>query len=198
MDTKFQKKHESDMTKKEKRELEREKLASMDRKGKAEYILGYYKFHILGIVGLVLFAVGIVKWIGSFQDETMLYASVINGRGLEEELMEHFQAYLGDDAGQMKMTTLVGAATTDLFICPQSVYQQYSQEPGLLVPVEEMVGEEFVAAHKEICEKDAVRVEGSEVLEKYGYQNSGPAYLIVFGYSRRQEVAAHFIRFLVE
>ena len=38
MDTKFQKKHESDMTKKEKRELEREKLASMDRKGKAEYI----------------------------------------------------------------------------------------------------------------------------------------------------------------
>ena len=223
MDTKFQKKHESDMTKKEKRELEREKLASMDGKGKAEYILGYYKFHILGIVGLVLFAVGIVKWIGSFQDETMLYASVINGRGLEEELMEHFQAYLGDMdphhkfildtsvafsnedgsgeldyAGQMKMTTLVGAATTDLFICPQSVYQQYSQEPGLLVSVEEMVGEEFVAAHKEIFEKDAVRVEGSEVLEKYGYQNSGPAYLIVFGYSGRQEVAADFIRFLVE
>ena len=61
-----------------------------------------------------------------------------------------------------------------------------------------MVGEEFVAAHKEICEKDAVRVEGSEVLEKYGYQNSEPAYLIVFGYSGRQEVAADFIRFLVE
>ncbi len=34
MDTKFQKKHESDMTKKEKRELEREKLASMTGKAR--------------------------------------------------------------------------------------------------------------------------------------------------------------------
>ena len=46
MDTKFQKKHESDMTGKEKRELERQKLASMNGKEKAEYIFSYYKFHL--------------------------------------------------------------------------------------------------------------------------------------------------------
>ncbi|MEG1291041.1 MAG: hypothetical protein RSD28_01940 [Lachnospiraceae bacterium] len=44
MDTKFQKKHESDMTKKEKRELEREKLASMSKKQKLEYVVTYQQF----------------------------------------------------------------------------------------------------------------------------------------------------------
>lgn len=223
MDTKFQKKHESDMTKKEKRELERKKLASMDTKGKVEYILVYYKFHLAALIGLILLAIGVFQWIDSFQDETMLYASIVNGRGLDAGIMEEFQAYLGDMeprhkfildtsvafsnqdgsgemdyANQMKLTTLVGAGTTDLYICPESIYQQYSQEPGLLAPVEELVGAGFVSAHPEICEKDAVRVEGSEVLERYGYQGSGPAYLIVFQYSKHQDVAAHFIKFLME
>ena len=49
MDTKFQKKHESDMSRKEKRELEREKLASMSGNEKLEYILSYYKFHIAAL-----------------------------------------------------------------------------------------------------------------------------------------------------
>ena len=76
MDTKFQKKHESDMTKKEKRELEREKLASMGGSEKAEYILSYYKFHIAAVAGLIVLIVGIGMWIDSFRNETMLYAAV--------------------------------------------------------------------------------------------------------------------------
>ena len=52
-------------------------------------------------------------------------------------------------------------------------------------------------AYKEVFEKDAVRVEHSEMLERYGYQGTEPAYLIVFQYSGHQEVAADFIRFLL-
>ena len=143
MDTKFQKKHESDMTKKEKRELEREKLASMGGSEKAEYILSYYKFHIAAVAGLIVLIVGIGMWIDSFRNETMLYAAVINGKELDAGMMEHFQAYRGDDnrrhkyvldtsvaflgqdssgeldyASQMKMVTLTGAGTADVFICP--------------------------------------------------------------------------------
>ena len=50
MDTKFQKKYESDMTGKEKRELERQKIASLHGMEKLEYILVYYKFHIAAVV----------------------------------------------------------------------------------------------------------------------------------------------------
>ncbi len=221
MDTKFQKKHESDMTKKERRELEREKLASMNGKEKLEYILTYYKLQIGLVLGAILLIVGVVKWIDSFFDETVLYAAIVNGRNLEEGMMEEFQAYRGDEnrrhkyildtsiafqdqdgSGEMdyatatKMLTLVGSSATDLFICPKSVYEKYSQEEDFLVPVEQLLGEEFVASHEDICEKDAVRVEKSEILERYGYQSQEAAYLIVFQYSSNHEAAADFVKFL--
>lgn len=223
MDTKFQKKHESDMTKQERRELEREKLASMNGKEKLEYILTYYKLQIALVLGAILLVVGVVQWVDSFLNETVLYAVVVNGRNLDTGIMEQFQAYRGDmnrrhiytldtsiafqdqdGSGEMdyatatKMLTLVGASTADLFICPKSVYQKYSQEEDFLVPVEELLGEGFAAAHADICEKDAVRVENSGMLEKYGYQSNEAAYLIVFRYSSNQEAAADFVEFLVE
>lgn len=222
MDTKFQKKHESDMTKKEKRELEREKLASMNGKEKAEYILTYYKLHIAVLLGGILLAIGIAMWIDSFQNETMLYVAIINGREVDAAMMEEFQAYREDGerrhkyvldnsavtsgqdgsdeldyASQMKVATLVGANTADLFICPESIYQEYAKEENFLLPMEELLGQEFVSAHKEAFETDAVRVENSQMLKKYGYQGTEPAYLIVFQYSGHQGVAADFIKFLL-
>lgn len=43
-------KHETDLTKKEKRELEKMKLASMGWKGKLQYIWSYYKPQMAAIV----------------------------------------------------------------------------------------------------------------------------------------------------
>ena len=54
-----------------------------------------------------------------------------------------------------------------------------------------------MSAHSDICEKDAVRVENSKILERYGYRSSGPAYLIVFQYSGQKEAAADFVEFLL-
>ena len=221
MDTKFQKKHESDMSRKEKRELEREKLASMSGNEKLEYILSYYKFHIAALAGLIVLVVGIGVWLDSFRNETMIYTAVINGKELDTGIMEHFQAYRGDDsrrhkymldtsvafsgqdgsgeldyASQMKMVTLVGANTADVFICPEEVYEEYAGEENYLVPVEELMGAEFVSAHEDICRQDAVRIEDSEILQQYGYQSRGPAYFIVFRYSGHQDVAADFLEFL--
>ncbi len=222
MDTKFQKKHESDMTKKEKRALEREKLASMNGKEKAEYILAYYKLHIAAIFGCILLVAGIAMWIDGFQNETMLYVAVINGRELDAGVMEEFREFREDGerrhlyvldnsavsssqsgsdeldyASQMKIATMVGANTADVFICPESMYQEYSREKNFLSSMEGLLGQEFISSHKEVFEKDAVRVEHSEMLEQYGYQGTEPAYLIVFQYSGHQEVAADFIRFLL-
>ncbi|MCI8483188.1 MAG: hypothetical protein HFH41_02475 [Lachnospiraceae bacterium] len=223
MDTKFQKKHESDMTKKEKRELERAKLASMDGKEKAEYIFAYYKLHIAVLIGMIVFSIGIGVWVDNLQNETILYAAVVNGTELDTAVMEEFRALredterrnkyildtsivISDQAGfaeleyasRMKLKTLVGGETADIYICPEELYQEYSGQDGILIPVEQLMGREFVESHREICRKDAVQVENSQVLEQYGYQKNGAAYLVVFSYAKHQDAAADFIRFLVD
>lgn len=49
-------KHETDLTKKEKRELEKMKLASMGWKGKLQYIWAYYKPQMAAIVAVIAIA----------------------------------------------------------------------------------------------------------------------------------------------
>lgn len=227
MDTKFQKKHESDMTAKEKRELEREKLASMHGLEKAEYILVYYKFHILVVVLAIIAVIGIVNWIGSLKDENYLYVAVMDATTEGENFMEDFRATLGDDeehhkyvldtsvfhtvnlegedemeyTAEMKLSTLVAASTVDVLICSEEIYNTYTseiEEDEVLYHISDLMGEEFVAEHEDICMKDAIKIEDNAVLEKYGIQPDGTSYLIVFQYTKHPEVAEKFIDYLME
>lgn len=222
MDTKLQKKYESDMTKKEKRALERQKLASMGMKAKIEYIIGYYKFHILGVILAVFAVIGLVKWADSLKNENMLYLAVVNSVGDGGTIMEDFKEYLGDtdkyhiftidnsvmlgsDNGTsqadytstMKLTTLVGAGTADVFICPEDIYKEYAQQ-DILVNISDLMGKEFVADNPDICEEYAIRVEDNKVLKKYGLTGKQPAYLITFAFSKHPDVAAQFVDFIME
>ncbi len=226
MDTKFQKKHESDMTSKEKRELEREKLASMHGWEKLEYILGYYKFHIVVVLILILAVFGMTRWVDSLKDENYLYVTVMDATTEGENLMEDFRASLGDEeehhkyfldtsvfhtvtlegesemdyTGQMTLATLVGSATVDVLVCSEDIYEIYKGEEGeeVVYQISDLMGEEFVKEHEDICMEDAIRVDDNAVLEKYGLTTGKPAYLIVFQYSGHPEEAKAFINFLME
>lgn len=225
MDTKFQKKYESDMTGKEKRELERKKLASLHGREKLEYILAYYKFHIAAIVIVICLIIGGIKWIDDLKDENYLYAAVINAPSEGGTLIEDFRNKLGDTdehhvylldtsvffaknvkeneptmdhVSQMKMSTLVGAGTADVFVCPKNVYEQYSKDGDVLYQISDIMGEAFVKEYADICLEDAIRVDDSKVLKKYGLDIGEPAYLIVFQYTKHPEIAKDFVRFVVE
>lgn len=227
MDTKFQKKHESDMTSKEKRELEREKLASMHGWEKLEYILAYYKFHIGVVLMLIIAAFGIARWVDNMKDENYLYVAVVDAVTEGENFMEDFRATLGDEEehhkylldtsvfhtvdlqgekvldhnAQVKLTTLLGAGTVDVLICPEDVYETYGeQEEGeeILYQISDIMGEEFVKEHEDICMEEAIRVDDNAVLEKYGLTTGEPAYLIVFQYSEHLEEVKAFVNFLME
>lgn len=224
MDTKFQKKHESDMTSKEKRELEREKLASMHGWEKLEYILVYYKFHIAVVLILILGVFGITRWVDNMKDENYLYVTVVDATTDGENFMEDFRASLGDEEEhhkylldtsvfrtenldgdkvldyneQMKLTTLVAAGTVDVLICPKENYEMYTGEEGVVYQISDLMGEEFVAEHADICMENAILIKDNVVLEKYGLLPEEPAYLIVFQYTKHQEEAKAFIDFLME
>lgn len=224
MDTKFQKKHESDMTSKEKRELEREKLASMHGLEKAEYILVYYKFHIAVVIVVIALLIGSVRWINNLKDENYLYVAVVDAMTEGENLMEDFRASLGDEEEhhkylldtsvfrtenldgdkvlsyneQMKLTTLVAAGTVDVLICPKENYEMYTGEEGVVYQISDLMGEEFVEEHADSCIADAILIDDNAVLEKYGVSPDEPAYLIVFQYTKHPEEAKAFIDFLME
>ncbi len=224
MDTKFQKKHESDMTSKEKRELEREKLASMHGWERLEYILVYYKFHIAVVLILILGVFGITRWVDNMKDENYLYVTVVDATTEGENFMEDFRASLGDEEEhhkylldtsvfrtenldgdkvlnyneQMKLTTLVAAGTVDVLICPKENYEMYTGEEGVVYQMSDLMGEAFVAEHADICMEDAILIEDNAVLEKYGLLPEEPAYLIVFQYTKHPEEAKAFIEFLME
>lgn len=221
MDSRFQKKYESDMTRKEKRELEREKLASMTIKEKIEYILAYYKYHIGGILALIAVAAGIAVWIGHLQDETMLYVAVIDAPENGGTIMEDFKESIGDTeehnkyqidtsiylgngeegqadyASQMKLSTLVGSGTADVYICPEDIYQQY-KEQEVLSPIADIMGKDFVDKYAEDCEEFAIRIEDNKVLAQYGLQSHKAGYLIVFGYTKHPETVKQFVEYIIE
>ena len=92
-----QKRYESDMTPKEKRELERKKLKQMTAGQKLEYIWAYYKPHMAVALGIILLIVFIGQMIYRSQFDTVFYAAIINGTaGDGEALAEDFKNYTGD------------------------------------------------------------------------------------------------------
>lgn len=226
MDTKFQKKHESDMTKKEKRELEREKLASMSKKQKLEYVVTYYKFSIIAAILIIFLIIGIVKWADDLKKETLLYVAAINSELDAGTIMDDFRKSIHDTDeyhefvldtsifvgtgkeenadvpidynAQMKITTLVGAGTVDIYICPEVIYQNYAKEDGLLYEISDLMGEDFVKEHEAICLEDAIRIENSKVLQSSGITGTEPAYLVAFRYAKHPEIIKQFINYVVK
>ena len=212
------------MTKREKRELERKKLAAMKFGEKVEYILSYYKVHIGVMLFGILAVIGIIQWVDTWKDENYIYVTVVDAQTEGENFMEDFRATLEDTdqhhkyvldtgifhtmnlSGEMeldyneksKLATLVSAGTVDVLICPQSIYELYTGEGDVLYRISNLMGEEFVSEYADICGEDAILVEDSKVLEKYGLNIDEPAYLIVFQYTKHPDVVKEFIRFVVK
>ena len=76
--------YESDMTKAEKRELEKQKLGTMNLKGKLEYIWAYYKPLIFGIIGAVVLVIVVCQQIENAKYKPILNVSVINAAMMNE------------------------------------------------------------------------------------------------------------------
>ena len=89
-------KHETDLTKKEKRELEKMKLASMGWKGKLQYIWAYYKPQMAAIVAVIAIAFFVKDLYENSRIHTALTVMVIDSYGTkQEEAEEKVQKALG-------------------------------------------------------------------------------------------------------
>lgn len=93
-----QRKHESDMSPKEKRKLERSYMSNMTIGQKADHMLRYYKTHMFFTVITFLGIIFIAYVIYRFQIDTVFNALVINSQnGNAREMEEDFKAFINDD-----------------------------------------------------------------------------------------------------
>lgn len=145
--------YESDLTKKEKRQRELEKLKSMTLGGKIEYIWMYYKiwFAVVAILVAAVY-VGFTMYQGS-KANVLVNVVIVGGDAqdtekievLEQEIKQKLgakgkydtvrvQANIPEDGGstqsQTALTTLFGANAIDILICPQNIYEEYASQGG--------------------------------------------------------------------
>ena len=157
-------KYESDMTPKEKRQAELEKLRGMSLGEKAGYLWTYYKIWLFVPVILIF-----VIWQGmqiyhNMQEVELLSVGVVDTNLNTEEGQETFESDLlkllgtggenevialdtglssGDDsASAMKRATALGAGTLDLMICGEELYDSYDAQ-GAFADWEEILGEDY-------------------------------------------------------
>lgn len=162
-------KHESDLTKEEKRLLEKEKFKDMDFKGRLEYIWMYYKPALFGIVVFIaLIFVGIDVY-QNLSENTLLSVAVIDvgssdTLALAEDIKErlgatgkHDQVQVNsnyvtsvkeeglDYYSQMAFVTQVQAETLDVVLLPKELCEIF-EEQDYFADLKELLGEETYAA----------------------------------------------------
>lgn len=144
--------HASDLSRKERRLLEKEKLAGMGIGKKLEYIWMYYKAVIFGVIFFI--AAVFIGWdiYQNAQIKNILSVYVVNGgmmdtKPIQEQAMELFEANekkesvivnpnLATDKGgkefdytsQMLFVTQLQAETMDVMVMPESLYESLKKE----------------------------------------------------------------------
>ena len=174
-------KHETDLTKKEKRELEKMKLASMGWKGKLQYIWSYYKPQMAAIVAVIAIAFFV----------TALTVMVIDSYGTkQEEAEEKVQEVLGiqDDPyeivtvdeslrtgedgvalesySQMAFTTKVSARAVDVLVGSEDYMDGFEFKDEYFMDLTELLPEDVYQAFGEQDDKYSITIDSDELEEE--------------------------------
>lgn len=182
-------KHESDLTKKEKRELERMKLGSMSLGGKLQYIWAYYKPQLFGLIGVIaVFFIGKDIYQNA-QIKTSLSVMVIDSTGsaqeaaakkLEEDLGISDDPYHRvsldesvrtgqsqkelDTYSQMSFTTKIAAKGVDILIAPEEFFDTLNGD-DYFADLTEMLPQEVYDSFGEDISKYSVTLDSKELGE---------------------------------
>lgn len=152
-------KHESDLTKKEKRLLEKEKLAGMGLGGKLQYLWAYYKWVLVVVIAVTVVVRIVADSYHNSQIDTVLAVDVIDSDGTGyEEMLASMEAMTGADEDeykqvelsmnfktgtdesqldtydQMAFITRVQAGTEDLVVAPEALCEELDESGYFIKP----------------------------------------------------------------
>lgn len=218
----MEKRYESDMTPKEKRELERKKLATMTLGQKIGYLWEYYKIWLLILAVVIMFISMFVTMYQNSQKINLMGLAVANSTtlsdtsGVTEDLIEMLGTgdehetvtvdtsyYFNEDIANtdpniiMKFSTMVAAQSIDVLISSEHVMDYYKDQEMFLMP-SEYLSEEQIAALGDRVSEYGVRIDGSSLLEKWDLVAYEPVYFTVIANSPNVENAVKLLEKLVE
>ena len=185
-------KNESDLSKKERRLIEKEKLKGMGMGKRLEYIWMYYKPVIFGVIAAIALVFAAKDYCEQAKIKSVFSITVVNSFGndtdaLEEEIRETLG--YGDDpyskvdigvnlttnadgdefdySAQMAYVAQVQAGSIDVMVMPEALYTNLNQnEP--FADLEELLGEDTFASFGTQTDKTHITLTDSELAEKLG------------------------------
>ena len=183
---------------------------------KLEYLWMYYKGVLFGAVILVcLISIGITMYKGA-HTTVLLNAVIVGGDNLKAEwLEESFAQYadveeedgvlqmrtnIPDDGGGMTsttaLTTLMGAESVDVLICPKRVFEDYDSYDGFL-NMRDVLGDKASGYGDSVLD-NGVRLKAGNILEKEAMTAYDEIYAAIPANCQNPKMAAKFIEFLLQ
>lgn len=183
----MEQKHESDLTGKEKRELEWQKIKSLGFKERMEYLWTYYKYWVLGLVIVILIVdIGVSSY--KVRHQEVLIGAAFVGSVAEEqkELEESVKAWIGsedEDAGvevytgmstdpedvptRTTLGTWMMSETLDVLVCTKELYESYNDQK-YFADMREVLGES-ASEYEDMIQGNAIVIKNTkEIAEKLG------------------------------
>lgn len=214
----MEKKYESDMTPKEKRQFELEKMSSMTLFQKLEYLWTYYKIWLVVLIGVIFVLYLVVTAYQGFRSVDLLSIAVFDSdytkeeqtKALEEDLLaaigtgDKYEKVLidasvtsGEDyTDVMKSSVVAMSGTTDLFVCSRDTYIQY-EENEMFFDWEEILGEEYTE-YEEYMSEGMLELSASPKWEEYMLTSYEPVYAGVLVNSKNADNVKKFVEFFFE
>ncbi len=213
-------KHESDLTKKEKRLLEKEKLKAMDWKGKLQYIWMYYKVWIFVAIGVVFLAFGIRSWIENARIKTVLSIAVTDSAGSDSETVEeNLKELLGidqdpyqkvditetfvtnedgtqlDTYSQVAFVTKVQAQAFDVALMPEALCSSLEKE-GYFMDLDQLLDQDTLQAAGQKIQGNHILVSDQSLKEQFGVEYE-PVCVAVLVNAQNTEAASKWLKQLL-
>ena len=185
-------KNELDMSRKERKQREKEKLKNMGPGAKLQYIWMYYKPHIFGFLGVLLF---IYLGYDMYQNsliETVLSVTIVNSSLVDtEEQSKEILELLGyaddpysdvqigtnmytsadgetfDYSGQMAFMAKVQAQDIDVMVMPESLYESMKDDDAF-ADLREVLDEETYASFGDKIDEKHLMISDPSLGEELG------------------------------
>lgn len=171
-------KHESDMTRKEKRLLEKEKIKGMGLGKKLEYIWMYYKPAIFGVIGAIVLIFVIKDWYYNAKIQDILSIAIVNGgMGETDAWAEEIKASLGSTDEFERVSFILNLNTdetgNDFDYYAQMAFVAQAQAKGIdvLITTEEMckklAAQEYFSELSDVLDEETLAVFGDQAEQYY-------------------------------
>ena len=208
-------KHESDLTPKEKRQLEFQKLKAMTLGQKIEYLWTYYKVWLVVLLAVILVGSIVATMIQNGMKVELLSIAVVdadlNAQDGVDQMQGDLLSYMGtgdkyetitvdassrsgeDYTDVTKRMVLIASGTVDLFICNQDTYEEYDEQGGFR-EWSEILGDDY-GQYEQYMTDGVLDLSKSEKWQEYGITYYEPVYAGVLAASDKDENLRQFAEF---